>query len=254
MKKTSGLFVLGAFLVLAGALGLVRLRSGRSTPGRVVTVARVVTFQQRAGQWALQGTVTPRLPAGLDLTFAVRDAAGHPPPETLHPRAVLTMLDHPMPQIPIAVTRSGQGIFRGTILLPMAGLWQMEIRVPDGVAQVAIHAQTQAANGAPMRELSNPITPTTASLAKGEAIYRTECQSCHGVAGAGDGPAARTLDPRPLDLRIHMAAGVHTDAQIFYWINEGFPGAAMPAFKDRLSEEDRWHVVNFLRTLALTDR
>ncbi len=254
MQKTPGLlFALGAILVLAGALGLTRLRLGRSTPERVVTVARVVTFEQRAGRWTLQGTVTPNLPAGLDLTFAVRGAAGDSPPETFRPQAVLTMLDHPMPPIPVPVAGTGQGIFRGRVLLPMAGLWQMAIRVPDGAVQVVIHAQTQAANGAPMRELSNPIAPTAASIAKGEAMYRMDCQACHGVTGAGDGPAAGTLDPRPVDLRIHMAAG-HTDSQIFDWISEGFPGAAMPAFKDRLPEEDRWHIVNFLRTLALTDR
>jgi putative copper resistance protein D len=50
-----------------------------------------------------------------------------------------------------------------------------------------------------------------------------------------------------------MAAG-HTDGQLYYWISEGFQGTAMPAFKDTLSDEERWNAVNFIRTFALRDR
>jgi putative copper export protein/mono/diheme cytochrome c family protein len=100
---------------------------------------------------------------------------------------------------------------------------------------------------------TNPIPPTAASLSAGERVYRQHCQACHGVTGAGDGPAAAMLRPRPSDLRVHMAAG-HTDGQLYFWITEGFAGTAMPAYRTTLSEEERWHVLNFIRTLALTDR
>ena len=46
-----------------------------------------------------------------------------------------------------------------------------------------------------------------------------------------------------------MAAG-HTDADLFYWLSEGVAGTAMPAFKDRLSVDERWHVINYLKTFA----
>jgi len=46
-----------------------------------------------------------------------------------------------------------------------------------------------------------------------------------------------------------MAAG-HTDGQLFYWVSYGVQGTAMPAFKDSLSEEERWNVINYLRTFA----
>jgi mono/diheme cytochrome c family protein len=91
------------------------------------------------------------------------------------------------------------------------------------------------------------------SLAAGERIYRTRCQVCHGVTGAGDGPAAAALNPPPADLRVHMAAG-HTDGQLFDWLSNGFKGTAMPGFKDVLSEDDRWNTINFIRTFALTPR
>jgi putative copper resistance protein D len=47
---------------------------------------------------------------------------------------------------------------------------------------------------------------------------------------------------------------MHADGHLFLWISSGVPGTPMPAFADRLTEEERWHVVNYLRVLALTGR
>jgi putative copper resistance protein D len=47
-----------------------------------------------------------------------------------------------------------------------------------------------------------------------------------------------------------MAPGVHTDGELFYWISYGFPNSAMPAWKDTLTEEQRWDVLNYARTLS----
>lgn len=101
----------------------------------------------------------------------------------------------------------------------------------------------------------NPFPPTQASLALGERVYRAQCQVCHGVDGYGNGPAAATLYPPPTDFVVHFASGhTHTDGRLYYWITYGIGGTAMPAFRDRLSEAERWHVINFLRTFTPTDR
>lgn len=92
-----------------------------------------------------------------------------------------------------------------------------------------------------------PIAPTTESTARGRAIYVERCAVCHGDAGRGDGPAAPGLFPRPADFRVHMAAG-HTRSQLLDWITNGVAGTAMPAFRNDLSEEDRWHVLNFIQS------
>jgi mono/diheme cytochrome c family protein len=73
---------------------------------------------------------------------------------------------------------------------------------------------------------------------------------CHGPTGKGDGPVGLTLNPRPADLSLHAVPGVHTDGQLYLWITNGFEGSVMPAFKDVLTEDQRWHVVNYVRTLA----
>jgi putative copper resistance protein D len=88
------------------------------------------------------------------------------------------------------------------------------------------------------------------SIAEGGRLFAEHCAVCHGAAGAGDGPAAATLQPRPPDLRAHHVA-VHTAGDIFWWISHGRP--PMPAFADRLDPEARWHLVNYLRALAAAD-
>ena len=88
------------------------------------------------------------------------------------------------------------------------------------------------------------------SIAEGQALFAEHCAVCHGRRGAGDGPAAATLQPRPPDLRAHHVA-LHTAGDIFWWISHGRP--PMPAFADRLDPDARWHLVNYLRALAAAD-
>jgi copper transport protein len=96
----------------------------------------------------------------------------------------------------------------------------------------------------------NPIPPNSESITRGQALYTANCQPCHGSSGKGDGPVGLTLNPRPADLTAHAVPGVHTDGQLYGWITNGYPGSRMPAFGQRLSERDRWDLVNFIRTFA----
>ena len=96
----------------------------------------------------------------------------------------------------------------------------------------------------------NPIPPNSESVAAGQAVFAVHCAPCHGETGKGDGPLGVVLNPRPADLSLHAVPGVHTDAQLYEWITDGFPGSAMPAWKTRLSDTDRWNLVNYIRTLA----
>jgi mono/diheme cytochrome c family protein len=95
----------------------------------------------------------------------------------------------------------------------------------------------------------NPIPPNAESISMGEALYKANCVACHGPLGRGDGPVGLTLNPRPADLSAHAVPGVHPDGQLYEWISNGFAGSVMPAFRGVLSEDQRWHLVNYIRQL-----
>lgn len=99
-----------------------------------------------------------------------------------------------------------------------------------------------------------PTVPyTAASIVQGAALYRAHCAGCHGPAGRGDGPGGAGLPRRPADLTAQHAAD-HTAGDMFWWISHGIAGAGMPGFGDRLSPDERWDLVNFVRALSAAER
>lgn len=98
--------------------------------------------------------------------------------------------------------------------------------------------------------LTNPIPPDDESLARGEEIYTSQCATCHGDFGSGDGPGGVDMDPAP-------AAIAHTsqmmgDAYMFWRITEGgiaFETGMIP-YRDILDEQGRWDVINYVRALG----
>lgn len=100
------------------------------------------------------------------------------------------------------------------------------------------------------RFATNPTPDTPETAAAGRAIYQRLCVICHGAQGRGDGPAAFTLNPRPLDLAVHVP--LHAPGEHFHWISEGIAGTSMPGWKSQLSETERWQVVRYLYELTAT--
>lgn len=94
-------------------------------------------------------------------------------------------------------------------------------------------------------ELRNPIVPTVESLYRGKALFEINCIICHGQTSAERGPVGKKLVPPPPGLDHDMVKGL-SDSTIFKAITFGF--GRMPVFKDKLLPEERWNLVNFLRT------
>ena len=92
---------------------------------------------------------------------------------------------------------------------------------------------------------TNPFGPEAAD--EGARIFKTNCETCHGPQGHGDGPAGGSLDPKPQNLA--NLQEVAADDYLFWRISAGKEGTSMVAWKGILSEEQIWQVVTFIRTL-----
>lgn len=95
---------------------------------------------------------------------------------------------------------------------------------------------------------TNPFAGDQAAADAGKALFTTNCASCHGEKGAGDGAAAASLDPKPANLQ---KTAKETEPVYQHWvISEGGAAAGlsstMPAFKGALSDEDIWKIVTHL--------
>ena len=91
----------------------------------------------------------------------------------------------------------------------------------------------------------NPVAPTATSLGKGKTLFEINCAMCHGTTSAERGPVGRKLKPSPPGLDRELING-RSDTHIFKAISFGF--GRMPPFRDKLTPEERWNLVNFLRT------
>jgi high-affinity iron transporter len=88
-------------------------------------------------------------------------------------------------------------------------------------------------------------------LARGAEVYQTNCASCHGALGRGDGPASLGLDPRPADLTDAGALADQSPLDYYRRITIGVVGTAMPGFELRLPPQDRWAVALYASLLHL---
>ncbi|MBH65325.1 MAG: hypothetical protein CL784_02240 [Chloroflexi bacterium] len=94
-------------------------------------------------------------------------------------------------------------------------------------------------------DLRNPFPPTADSVAIGEPIYFAACAACHGDSGLGDGTAGVGLPKEPADLIVHVP--LHSDTILYEFIRDGISEAGMPGQEDSLTEDEMWHLVNYLR-------
>ncbi len=87
-------------------------------------------------------------------------------------------------------------------------------------------------------------------IAKGASLYKTNCFSCHGENGMGDGPSSIALKVKPRNF--HSAEGWKNGrkvSQMYKSTHEGFLQSGMPAF-NHLSAEERFAMIHFIRTFS----
>lgn len=112
--------------------------------------------------------------------------------------------------------------------------------VPSPTTETGLFDAKEAA-----ASLRNPVPVTPASIARGEAFYAVHCQVCHGSTGLGDGPVGQKFESKsPVDLNDAYTQD-QADGQIFFTLTRGRD--LMPFYRDALSQEERWDVINYIR-------
>lgn len=210
---------------------------------------------------------------GLFLACAARAAVPTGAPGAADVRRSLTLLN-------VVGEEYREGVVDGQVVLPieyqeaLAFLEEAQGRLqgaaPDvAAATAATFAQAHAAIEAkgPADQLraqldalraeistrtgvSEPVFPDQPpSAARGQALFADHCASCHGAAADGRGPAAASLNPPPASFRDAAFMRAETPFDFFHVVTLGRGNAAMPAWGDVLSLQDRWDLVSFLWTV-----
>ena len=112
----------------------------------------------------------------------------------------------------------------------------------------AMNAMRNWSATAAARKLKNPVPATTENLAAAKSDYGEHCRNCHGEKGDGKGEKAPELSVAPGDFTDPKKINGRTDGELYWQITRG--RLPMPAFEDKLTDQQRWQLVNYIRTFA----
>lgn len=95
-------------------------------------------------------------------------------------------------------------------------------------------------------KMTNPEEASKENIAIGKSLYSKHCKSCHGKEGYGDGPKAEEVEGDLGDFSTSEFQA-QSDGAVFY---KSYIGRKdMPSFEKKMSEEDAWLVVHYMRTM-----
>lgn len=119
--------------------------------------------------------------------------------------------------------------------------------------------QNRKTERAPGRYLEkvNPLAPTKENIEKGRKLFSedakpTACKLCHGSKGNGNGSLARRIEPPPRNFTCGSVMRDLPDGQLFWVIQNGSRGTAMPAHKFALGKEQIWQLILYIRRFLET--
>ncbi|SDQ35848.1 putative copper resistance protein D [Nitrosospira multiformis] len=118
------------------------------------------------------------------------------------------------------------------------------------VLALAVGLPPLAIDAYPETYRKTPVPFDTISIANGSTLFAENCVACHGLQGKGNGVLAKTFAKPPVDMLTEPHTAKHTAGDFFHWLTFGIPDTGMPVFADKLSEEERWDVVNFLHAMS----
>jgi putative copper resistance protein D len=246
-------------LLLLPILGLAAVNRRRLLPalsGDGVTVGRPAMARlarQVTAEWAL----------GMLILVVVSFLSTTPPGRHDSPWWPLSFrLDYGATTLPGIGARffiGGQIALMGLLVVIVGCLlarWRLGL-VAGGIAGIALGLSVAlpplAVDAYPTTYRRSTVPYTGLSVASGLTLYGQHCVACHGATGRGDGPGGAGLPKPPADLTAPHTTQ-HTAGDLFWWITHGITPSGMPAFGDRLSEDDRWDLINLLRAISAADQ
>jgi mono/diheme cytochrome c family protein len=140
-------------------------------------------------------------------------------------------------------TEPSQKNFRPIALI---GLLFAVVATAGGLTLWAVRWGTMAK----ARKLKNPVPATAEILTAGRQLYAQHCKKCHGENGDGKGEKAPELSVEPGDFTDASKMSRRADGELYWQISYG--RMPMPAFADKLSDEARWQLVDYIRTFVQT--
>lgn len=136
--------------------------------------------------------------------------------------------------------------------VPLAAFAAQSDEGPPRWAANLVRKQQVVMHGvpAPYTNMHDPAPDSAAKVQRGRMVFERNCESCHGWSGEGTGPDAFAQVPAPADLQ-WLARTPKRPAQpyMFWTISEGGQAfeSGMPAFKGKLSRQDIWAVIAYIR-------
>lgn len=197
--------------------------------------------------------------AGLAIVVVAAVLSGLPPAIHEQPvwpfawRPSLVMLEDPDLRHEIAAAAAAA--LTG-VALASGGLLLRRLRFPLIAAGIALlvraapHFGLLLVEAYPTSFYRSPTGFSAQSIATGAGLFATHCAACHGPRGQGDGSAGKALAVPPADL---TAAHLwdHSDGELFWWLSHGMDspegGQSMPGFASRLTEDERWALIDAVR-------
>ncbi len=147
--------------------------------------------------------------------------------------------------------------------------WKMRPPIPEGSVQRPAASVSRAkSNGAYQNDYITPVDRTkadgmadpyavdAAAVAQGAKLFQVSCAPCHGVEGKGGGPVThndpanginRFPVPAPMLSGDGAVSALRSDGYLYGTIRNG--GAIMPRYGVSLTDQERWSVVAYIRTL-----
>ncbi|MBS0425217.1 MAG: CopD family protein [Proteobacteria bacterium] len=142
----------------------------------------------------------------------------------------------------------------GTVWLGIRLHWSsvVKILVPGvlGISSLALALPPLAVEAFP-ETYKKPTVPIDAiSIVAGAHLFAENCTNCHGPQGKGTKPVADPDLRDPTDLLTQQHTAKYTVGNVFHQLSYGIPGTEMPGYADKLSEEERWDLINFLHAMS----